>query len=111
MQSLSRASWPSMSNDGSAFGESRRLCLRQSFREFNAAVFHLREDIVRGAVQDAMHRAQTVACGGLVNHPQNGNAPGNAGLETNWQLASGSQPKKFIAMFGEQILVGRDYRL
>src|SRR5262249_10251056 len=93
------------------FGEPRSLCLRQSFREFNAAALHLSEDVVGGAVQDAVHRAQTVACGGLVNHPQNGNAPRDAGLEANRKLARGSQAKQFVSMFGEQILVGRHHGL
>ena len=63
----------------------------EGFDEINSASLHLRQDVVRCAVQDAVHGAQAIAGGGFMNDAQDWDSAGNAGFETNWQIAGNGE--------------------
>src|SRR5580704_8697895 len=59
---------------GIGLGKSGFLRFRQSFGKLYAAVLHLGEDVVGGAIQNSVHRSEAVPGGGLVNHAQDRNS-------------------------------------
>ena len=76
--------------------------------EVDAAVLHLGEDVVGGAVEDAVQRAQAVSGGGFLDDAQDGNASGDAGFEADGQIARDGEGEEFVSVLGEQLLVGGD---
>src|SRR4029077_20400417 len=96
---------------GVRLGEARLLSFCQRFIKFDAPAFHLCEDVVGGAVQNAVHGTQTIARRGFMDNTQNGNTPSDTGFEPDGEVASGRQREEFVAVFGQQILVGGDHRL
>src|SRR5664279_2812637 len=96
---------------GIGFGVSGLLGLAQGFVEVDAAVLHLREDVVGGAVEDAVEGAQAVSGGGFLDDAQDGNASGDAGFESDGQIVRDSEGEEFVSVLGEELFVGGDDRL
>ena len=93
------------------FGVAQFLRLRQGGSEFGMLQFHPGEDVIAGAVDDAVNMGNPVAHKPFAQSLDNGNAPGHAGfvIEVGAVLARGGE--QFLPVGGDQGLVGRDDRL
>ena len=93
---------------GIGFGVSGLLRLGERLVEVDAAGFHLGEDVVGGAVEDAVQGAQAVSGGGFLDDAQDRNAAGDTGFEADGQVAGDGEGEEFVAVLGEELLVGGD---
>ena len=90
------------------FGVTQLLRVRQHRAKIRAFEFHAREDVIAGAVHDAVKRRDAVADKTFAQRLDNGNAAGDARLVIKIGAVFFCRRKKFLAVRGEQRFVGRD---
>ena len=66
---------------GVGLGVARSLCLAQSLAERAATLLHLRQDVIGGAVEDAVNRAEVLPRKPFADGVKNGHSAGHAGFD------------------------------
>ena len=87
-------------------GVSEALRLRQRVRERQARALHAGQDVVAGAVQDALDPPQAVARHALPEPPEDGNPPRHRGLEQQVAAPPVRLAQQRGAGVGDDLLVG-----
>ena len=87
------------------------LRIGEHFGELAAALAHLRQDVIAGAVQDAGNAQDAVAGETLAQRLDHRDAAGDRGLERQRHAALLRRGGERGAMHGEHRLVGGDHRL
>ena len=93
------------------FGIAEALGVRQAGLEGQPLHLHAGEDVVAGAVEDAVDAGDLVAGERLAQRLDDRDAAGDGGLEGERHARLLGRPRKRDAMIGEQGLVGGDDRL
>ena len=93
------------------FGIALRLRLLQHVGEAPALFQHQREDVIAGAVEDAVDAGDGVALQALAHHLDHGNAAGNRALEVERNAMLLGERGERGPVMGEQRLVGGDHML
>ena len=108
---LAPASYPSTSAVGVPLGVAQALGLGEGVVVRGAVVGHAGEDVVGRAVDDPHHAADRLADQRLAQRADEGDAPGDGGLEeqVDPRLVGGGE--QLGADVGQQLLVGGDDRL
>ncbi len=96
---------------GIGLGIALRLRLLQHVGEAPALALHQRQNVVAGAVEDAVDAADIVALEALAYDLDDGNAAGHRALEIERDLVLLGQRGKSGPMLGEQRLVGGHHML
>ena len=82
------------------------LRLMQCHVEVEALGGHLVEDVVRGAVDDAQHAVDLVACEGFAQRAHNRDCPADRGFEEDVDAVLPCGLVDFLTVLGKQRLVG-----
>ena len=90
------------------FGVAAALGVGQGGGIARAAIFHLREDEIAGAVQDAVDRNDLIRGQTLIDVGNDRNSAGHGRLECDRAICFPSGFEQFRAMLGQKGLVGRD---
>ena len=96
---------------GVGFGVAERLGFGQGRFVVGAVLGHLGEDVVGGAVDDAHHPGDVLAGQGLAQGTDEGDAPGDRGLEEKVDAVGVGDGEQLRALGRQQGLVGGDHRL
>ncbi len=92
-------------------GVAQTLRFTQAFVEREPVLLHAREDVIAGAVEDAVDARERVAVEPLAQRLHDRYAAGDRGFEIERDAAAFRQHGKLMAMPGEQRLVGGHHRL
>ena len=95
---------------GVGFGIAQRLRLFQHRRQRHAALFHLGEDVVAGAVEDAVERRDVVARDAFAQHRVDRDAAADAGFHGQVDAGADGAVPDLRPAGGHQFLVGGDHR-
>ena len=95
---------------GRRFGVALLLRILQHRVEIRAFEFHPGEDVIAGAVDDAVKRVDAVADKTFAQRFDDRNAAANAGFVVKIRAVFFRRGEKFLAVRGKQGLVGRDDR-
>ena len=93
------------------FGIAEPLRFGQNIREVRAVEFHAREDVVAGAVDDAVEAGDAISNQSFAQHFDDGNAAGDTGFVVEVCAAALRRGKQLFAMRREERLVRGDNRL
>ena len=93
------------------FGIAQRLRLRQCFGKAQPLFAHLAQNEIGGAVDDARHPLDAVGREALAQRLDDGNAHGHRALIRHCHAVLAGGGKDFVAVRGQQRLVGRDHML
>ena len=96
---------------GVGLGVSQTLRLFQHRGKRHVALFHFGEDVVAGAVQDAVERLHAVARNALAQHRMNRDAAAHAGLHRQIDAGADGAIPDFGTASGHEFLVGSHHRL
>ena len=95
---------------GRRFGVTLFLRVGEHVGKVRAFEFHPGEDVIAGAVDDAVKRVDAVADKTFAQRFDDGNAAANAGLVIKIRAVFFGRGKQFLAVRGQQRLVRRDDR-
>ena len=96
---------------GVGLGVSFFLRLGQSFGEGTAAPLHLRQDVIGGAVQDAVDRAKVLARQPFAHGVQNRRSARHTSFDSQAHVVRAAALNQLHAVFRHQLLVGRHQML
>ena len=96
---------------GIGFGIAQGLRFFQHLGERRAQRFHLGEDIIAGAVEDALHRLHVIGDQAFPQGLHDGNAARHRSFEFELEIALLRPFGQRLAMNGQQRLVGRHHML
>ena len=87
------------------------LRLFQHVGKASALLLHQGEDVIAGAIEDAVNARDVVALQALADHLHHGNSAGHCALEIERDPAFLGECGEARAVMGEQRLVGGDHVL
>ena len=93
---------------GIRLGISELLGVGQDFVEGTPLVLHAREDVVAGAVEDAVDLLDLVAGKALAHGADDRDAAAHGGAEVDVHPVLRGRVEDLLSVFGEKLLVGRD---
>ena len=93
------------------FGIAEALCLGQRIGERQPLLAHLGQDVVGGPVDDAGDPFDMVCRQPFAQRLDDRDAAGHRGLERDHHALFARPGKDFVAVLGQQLLVGRDHVL
>ena len=77
--------------------------------KFIVVIGHARQNVIAGTVQDAENAAEIIGAEVLLDGRDDRDPPSDRGLEQNLHPFFNGRPDDFLAMEGQQRLVGRDH--
>ena len=93
------------------FRVTEALRLAQAFIEGDTVLFHAREDVIAGAVEDAVDAGESVAVERFTQRFDDRDAAGNRGLEIERHALAFRERRKLVTMSGKERLIGGHHRL
>ena len=93
------------------FGIAEPLRVAQAFVEGEPILLHAREDVIAGAVEDAVDARERVAVKPFAQRLHDRDAAGDRSLEIERHAMAFGERGELVAVAGKQRLVGGDHRL
>ena len=91
-------------------GITQALRFAQAFIEAETILLHARQDVITGAVEDAVDARERIAVEPFAQRLHDRNAAGNRGFEIERNAVALGEHGEFLTVPGEQRLVGGNHR-